>query len=89
LQRLNLDLMRIVADRGSGFAFPSRTVYMAHDAGIGTGIGAGTMGYGGGWRPTGPCASIQGGRGPPRLNAPRPAPPSPRPPPSPTRDSGP
>jgi MscS family membrane protein len=44
LQRLNLDLMRIVADRGSGFAFPSRTVYMAHDAGIGTGIGAGTKG---------------------------------------------
>ncbi len=44
LQRLNLDLMRIVAARGSGFAFPSRTVYMAQDAGIGTGIGAGTTG---------------------------------------------
>jgi len=37
LQRLNLDLMRIVAARGSGFAFPSRTVYMAQDTGISTG----------------------------------------------------
>jgi methyl coenzyme M reductase beta subunit len=28
--------MRIVARHGSGFAFPSRTVYMAQDAGVGT-----------------------------------------------------
>jgi hypothetical protein len=27
--------MQIVARRGSGFAFPSRTVYMAQDGGIG------------------------------------------------------
>ncbi|NBX41198.1 MAG: DUF2066 domain-containing protein, partial [Gammaproteobacteria bacterium] len=35
VQRLNLDFMQIVARRGSGFAFPSRTVYMAQDGGIG------------------------------------------------------
>jgi MscS family membrane protein len=34
VQRLNVDLMRIVAGHGSGFAFPSRTVYMAQDSGI-------------------------------------------------------
>jgi hypothetical protein len=28
-----------VARHGSGFAFPSRTVYMAQDAGIGQGTG--------------------------------------------------
>ena len=33
VQRINVDLMRIVARHGSGFAFPSRTVYMAQDAG--------------------------------------------------------
>lgn len=37
VQRLNADFMRIVARRGSGFAFPSRTVYMAQDSGIGAG----------------------------------------------------
>ena len=31
VQRINVDLMRIVARHGSGFAFPSRTVYMAQD----------------------------------------------------------
>jgi methyl coenzyme M reductase beta subunit len=36
IQRINLDCMRIVARHGSGFAFPSRTVYMAQDAGVGT-----------------------------------------------------
>lgn len=35
VQRLNLDLMRIVARRGSGFAFPSSTVCMTQDPGIG------------------------------------------------------
>ena len=35
VQRLNLDFMQIVARHGSGFAFPSRTVYMAQDSGIG------------------------------------------------------
>lgn len=35
VQRLNVDVMRIVAAHGSGFAFPSRTVYMAQDTGIG------------------------------------------------------
>ena len=35
VQRLNADFMRIVARHGSGFAFPSRTVYMAQDTGIG------------------------------------------------------
>ncbi len=35
VQRLNLDFMQIVSRRGSGFAFPSRTVYMAQDGGIG------------------------------------------------------
>jgi MscS family membrane protein len=39
VQRLNVDFMRIVARHGSGFAFPSRTVYMAQDAGIGQGTG--------------------------------------------------
>lgn len=38
--RLNADLMRIVARHGSGFAFPSRTVYMAQDTGIAAGAGA-------------------------------------------------
>ena len=42
VQRLNADLMRIVARHGSGFAFPSRTVYMAQDTGIGAGAGAPT-----------------------------------------------
>ena len=37
VQRVNVDLMRIVARHGSGFAFPSRTVYMAQDSGIGAG----------------------------------------------------
>jgi MscS family membrane protein len=35
VERLNLDCMRIVDRHGSGFAFPSRTVYMAQDSGIG------------------------------------------------------
>ena len=35
VQRLNLDLMRIVARHGSAFAFPSSTVYMSQDPGIG------------------------------------------------------
>ena len=35
IQRLNADFVRIVARHGSGFAFPSRTVYMAQDGGIG------------------------------------------------------
>ena len=39
VQRLNVDFMRIVARHGSGFAFPSRTVYMAQDAGVGQGGG--------------------------------------------------
>jgi MscS family membrane protein len=34
-ERLNLDCMRIVDRHGSGFAFPSRTVYMAQDSGVG------------------------------------------------------
>jgi MscS family membrane protein len=37
IQRINLDCMRIVARHGSGFAFPSRTVYMAQDPGVGNG----------------------------------------------------
>jgi len=43
VQRINLDFMQIVARRGSGFAFPSRTVYMAQDAGIGP-VAAGARG---------------------------------------------
>ena len=35
IQRLNADFVRIVARHGSGFAFPSRTVYMAQDGGLG------------------------------------------------------
>jgi MscS family membrane protein len=35
VERLNLDCMRIVDRHGSGFAFPSRTVYMAQDPGVG------------------------------------------------------
>jgi methyl coenzyme M reductase beta subunit len=35
VQRVNVDVMRIVARHGSGFAFPSRTVYMAQDTGVG------------------------------------------------------
>jgi MscS family membrane protein len=35
IQRINVDCMRIVSPHGSGFAFPSRTVYMAQDIGIG------------------------------------------------------
>ncbi|MBU3683722.1 MAG: mechanosensitive ion channel family protein [Phycisphaerales bacterium] len=41
VQRLNADFMRIVARHGSGFAFPSRTVYMTQDAGIGRSVPAG------------------------------------------------
>ena len=41
VQRMNVDFMRIVARHGSGFAFPSRTVYMAQDAGTGRGVPAG------------------------------------------------
>jgi MscS family membrane protein len=37
IQRLNADFVRIVARHGSGFAFPSRTVYMAQDGGLGKG----------------------------------------------------
>jgi len=37
VQRLNADFVRIVARHGSGFAFPSRTVYMAQDGGVGKG----------------------------------------------------
>ena len=39
VQSLNVDFMRIVARHGSGFAFPSRTVYMAQDTGVGQGSG--------------------------------------------------
>ena len=35
VQRVNLDFMDIVTRHGSGFAFPSRTLYMAQDGGIG------------------------------------------------------
>ena len=35
IQRLNADFVRIIARHGSGFAFPSRTVYMAQDGGTG------------------------------------------------------
>jgi len=36
IQRINVDCMRIVARHGSGFAFPSRTIYMAQDTGVGS-----------------------------------------------------
>jgi MscS family membrane protein len=32
VERLNLDIMEIVQGNGSGFAFPSQTVYLARDA---------------------------------------------------------
>jgi MscS family membrane protein len=32
LERLNLEFMEIVARHGSGFAFPSQTVYLARDS---------------------------------------------------------
>jgi MscS family membrane protein len=31
VQRLNLSFMKIVEDNGTGFAFPSQTVYLARD----------------------------------------------------------
>jgi hypothetical protein len=31
VERLNLDIMEIVQGNGSGFAFPSQTVYLARD----------------------------------------------------------
>lgn len=36
IQRINVDCMRIVARHGSGFALPSRTIYMAQDTGVGS-----------------------------------------------------
>jgi MscS family membrane protein len=32
LERLNLSFMKIVEDAGTGFAFPSQTVYLTRDA---------------------------------------------------------
>lgn len=32
VERINLDFMDIVAANGSGFAFPSQTVYLARDS---------------------------------------------------------
>jgi MscS family membrane protein len=32
VERINLDFMEIVAANGSGFAFPSQTVYLARDS---------------------------------------------------------
>jgi MscS family membrane protein len=42
IQRVNLDFMDIVTRHGSGFAFPSRTVYMAQDTGVGKRAAAGS-----------------------------------------------
>jgi methyl coenzyme M reductase beta subunit len=39
---VNLDFMDIVTRHGSGFAFPSRTVYMAQDTGVGKRAAAGS-----------------------------------------------
>ena len=34
VEELNLEIMRIVEDAGTGFAFPSQTVYLGREAGI-------------------------------------------------------